>query len=64
MSEQQDRHNDGISECVPDELMVGRPFKDKGRNIHAGHGEGRKSVVNIEAAQKEPRFAFESYVTV
>ena len=64
MSEQQNRRDDGISERVPDELIVGCPLKDEGRNIHTGHGEGRKSVVNIDTAQKEPRFAFESYVTV
>lgn len=64
MSEQQNRRDDGISERVPDELIVGCPFKNEGRNIYTGHGEGRKSVVNIDTAQKEPRFAFESYGTV
>ena len=64
MSEQQNRREDGISERVPDELIVGCPLKDEGRNIHTGHGEGRKSVVYIDSALKEPRFAFESYVTV
>ena len=64
MSEQQNRRDDGISERVPDELIVGCPLKDEGRNIYTGHGEGRKSIVNIDTAQKEPRFAFESYVTV
>lgn len=44
--------------------MVGCPFKNEGWNIHAGHGEGGKRIVNIDTTQKEPRFAFESYVTV
>ena len=44
--------------------MIGCPCKVESRNIHAGHGEGGESVVKIETAQKEPRFALESYVAV
>ena len=64
MSEQQNRRDDGISERVPDELIIGSPLKDEGRNIHAGHGEGGKSVVNVDTAQKETRFTLERYVAV
>ena len=64
MSEQQNRRDDSISERVPDELIVRCPLKYESWNIYAGHGEGGKSVVNIDTAQKETRFAFESYVTV
>ena len=64
MSEQQNRRDDSISERVPDELIVRCPLKYESWNIYAGHGEGGKSVVNIDTAQKETRFPLESYVTV
>ena len=64
MSEQQNRRDNGISERVPDELIVGGPLKYEGRNIHAGHAEGGKSVINIDTTQKETRFALERYAAV
>ncbi len=52
------RNNDDIDKCNFQQGLIIRPLRKVGDHVQGRHGDGSKSVVNIDTAEVKPFFAF------